>query len=73
MRNNNFFLKLIGIIFLGLFFVIKPVYAQGDDEKLKKQVETLHLKIKKLEKQLEIKTLLPEDYPQHPFIGPGAQ
>jgi len=73
MRNNNFFLMLIGITFLGLFFVIKPVYAQEDDEELKKQVETLHLKIKKLEKQLDYRTLLPGDYPQHPFIGPGAQ
>ena len=73
MRNNNFFLKLLGIIFLGLFFMIKPIYAQGDDEELKKQVETLHLKVKELEKQLENKTLLPGDYPQHPFIGPGAE
>ena len=73
MRNNNFFLKLIGIIFLGLFFMIKPVYAQGDDKKLKKQVEILNLKVKELEKQLENKTLLPGDYPQHPFIGSGAQ
>jgi len=73
MRNNNFFLKLIGIIFLGLFFMIKPVYAQGDDEELKKQVETLNLKVKDLEKQLENKTLLPGDYPQHPFIGSGAE
>ena len=55
MRNNNFFLKLIGIIFLGLFFTIKPVYAQEDDEELKKQVETLNLKVKDLEKQLENK------------------
>ena len=53
--------------------MIKPVYAQGDDEELKKQVETLNLKVKDLEKQLENKTLLPGDYPQHPFIGPGAQ
>jgi len=73
MRNNNFFLKLIGIIFLGLFFVIKPVYAQEDDEELKKQVETLHLKVKKLEKQLESKPPLPGDYPRHPFIGSGAE
>ena len=55
MRNNNFFLKLIGTIFLGLFFVIKPIYAQGDDKELKKQVETLHLKVKELEKKLENK------------------
>lgn len=73
MRNNNFFLKLIGTIFLGLFFVIKPIYAQEDDEELKKQVETLHLKVKELEKQLESKAPLPGDYPQHPFIGPGAE
>ena len=73
MRNNNFFLKLIGIIFLGLFFMIKPVYAQGNDEELKKQVETLHLKVKDLEKQLESKAPLHGDYPQHPFIGSGAE
>jgi len=73
MRNNNFFLKLIGIIFIGLFFAINPVYAQEDDEELKKQVETLNLKVKELEKQLENKTPLPGDYPQHPFIGPGAE
>ena len=73
MRNNNFFLKLIGIIFLGLFFVIKPVYAQEDDEELKKQVETLHLKVKELEKQLESKAPLPGEYPQHPFMGSGEE
>jgi len=73
MRNNNFFLKLIGIIFLGLFFAIKPVYVQGDDEELKKQVEILNLKVKELEKQLENKTPLPGDYPKYPFIGPGGE
>ena len=53
--------------------MIKPGYAKGNDEELKKQVETLNLKVKELEKQLESKAPLPEDYPQHPFIGPGAE
>ena len=48
MQNCKTLIKFIGVVVLGLFFMIKPVYAQGDDEELKKQVETLHIKVKEL-------------------------
>jgi len=73
MKNKKVFLKLISIIILGLFFFIKPIHAQEANEELKKQVETLSLKVKALEEQLENKPSLPGDYLKHPFVGPGAE
>jgi len=73
MKNKKVFLKLISIIMFGLFFFIKPIYAQEDKEELKKQVETLNLKVKELEKQLENKPTLPKDYFKYPFVSPGEE
>lgn len=44
-----------------------------NNEELKKQVSTLNLRIKELEKHLEGSPPLLEDYFQYPFINPSAE
>ena len=72
MPKKSVFIKTVPIIILGVFFIVTSAFSEENTEELKNQVETLNLKVKELEKQLESKNSLPEDYLKYPFVGPGA-